>query len=155
MDSFPPLAIPVSVTNANVNPRWWLACNYDSVAGMLKDFAWEIRGQGVKAMTESELYQGDGVVRAAGKDPAAEKWAQMMTERYNALGKEDPIFTELRNVMDMCVSRQLLSAITICNRQPNLNYHIYLDVNAVLQPKPGIHHDRLVHKPVLSRLPED
>ena len=25
----------------------------------------------------------------------------MMTERYNALGKEEPVFTELRNVMDM------------------------------------------------------
>ena len=98
----------VSVTNANVNPRWWLACNYDSVARDAQGLAWEIRGQGVKAMTESELYQEDGVVRAAGKDPAAEKWAQMMTERYNALGKEDPIFTELRNVMDMCVAAAVI-----------------------------------------------
>ena len=98
----------VSVTNTNINPRWWLACNYESVARGADGLAWEIRGQGVKAMTESELYQQDGQVQAAGKDPAAEKWAKMMTERYNALGKEDPVFTELRNVMDMCVTAAVI-----------------------------------------------
>ena len=81
----------VSVTNTNINPRWWLACNYESVARGADGLAWEIRGQGVKAMTESELYQQDGQVQAAGKDPAAEKWAKMMTERYNALGKEERV----------------------------------------------------------------
>ena len=98
----------VSVTNTNINPRWWLACNYESVARGADGLAWEIRGQGVKAMTESELYQQDGQVQAAGKDPAAEKWAKMMTERYNALGKEEPVFTELRNVMDMCVAAAVI-----------------------------------------------
>lgn len=98
----------VSVKNANLNPRWWLACNYDSVARDAKGLAWEIRGQGVKAMTESELYQQDGQVQAVGNDPAAEKWAQMMTKRYDALGKEDPVFTELRNVMDMCVAAAVI-----------------------------------------------
>lgn len=98
----------VSVTNANVNPRWWLACNYDSVARDAQGLAWEIRGQGVKTMTESELYQENGQVQAAGKDPAAEKWARLMTDRYDALGKEDPVFTELRNVMDMCVAAAVI-----------------------------------------------
>ena len=98
----------VSVTNTYINPRWWLACNYESVARGADGLAWEIRGQGVKAMTESELYQQDGQVQAAGKDPAAEKWAKMMTERYNALGKEEPVFTELRNVMDMCVAAAVI-----------------------------------------------
>ena len=98
----------VSVTNSNVNPRWWLACNYHSVARDAEGLAWEIRGQGVKTMTESELYQQDGQVQAAGKDPAAQKWAHMMTERYNALGKEEPVFTELRNVMDMCVAAAII-----------------------------------------------
>jgi hypothetical protein len=59
-------------------------------------------------MTESELYQADGKVQAVGKDPAAQKWAKMMTDRYNALGKEDPVFTELRNVMDMCVAAAVI-----------------------------------------------
>ena len=98
----------VSVTNTNVNPRWWLACNYDSVARDAEGLAWEIRGQGVKTMTESELYKENGQVQAVGKDPAAEKWAQLMTDRYDALGKEDPVFTELRNVMDMCVAAAVI-----------------------------------------------
>ena len=50
----------------------------------------------------------NGQVQAAGKDPAAEKWAQLMTDRYDALGKEDPVFTELRNVMDMCVAAAVI-----------------------------------------------
>lgn len=121
----------VSVTNSNVNPRWWLACNYDSVARDAQGLAWEIRGQGVKAMTESELYQGDGQVQAVGKDPAAEKWAQMMTDRYNALGKEDPIFTELRNVMDMCVAAAVI-------RKHNLQQTAQLELPHLLGHQPSI-----------------
>src|SRR5690606_25999481 len=34
------------------NPRWWLACNYDSIAKSENGLAWELRGPGVKTLTE-------------------------------------------------------------------------------------------------------
>ncbi|MCS5631323.1 MAG: DUF1598 domain-containing protein, partial [Pirellulaceae bacterium] len=74
----------VSLTNPNINPRWWLACNYKSVATDGQGLAWEIRGQGVKAMTETEVLQGNnGPARAQQQDPAAQRWADMMTDRYD------------------------------------------------------------------------
>ena len=64
----------VSLTNPNINPRWWLACNYKSVATDGQGLAWEIRGQGVKAMTETEVRQGNnGPGKAQQQDPVAQR----------------------------------------------------------------------------------
>jgi hypothetical protein len=38
----------------------------------------------------------------------AQKWADLMTEKYEQLSVEDPVFGELRNVMDMCVVAALI-----------------------------------------------
>jgi len=99
----------VSLTNPNINPRWWLACNYESVATDGQGLAWEIRGQGVKAMTETEVLQGNnGPAKAQQQDPAAQRWAELMTDRYDDLSKADPVFGELRNIMDMCVAAAII-----------------------------------------------
>ncbi len=87
------------------NPRWWLACNYDSIAKSENGLAWELRGPGVKTLTEDNLFTEEGTVRAnRGKtSPLAQKWADQMTERYDELSGRNPVFGELRNLMDMCV----------------------------------------------------
>jgi hypothetical protein len=94
---------------ADVNPRWWLACDYEPLARSEDGLAWELKGQGVKAMTENEIVQAGGDVKQAGTiDPLAQKWADMMTARYDALSAADPVFGELRNVMDLCVVAALI-----------------------------------------------
>src|SRR6185436_1553054 len=71
--------------------------------------AWELRGPGVKAMTEDEVITADGKRVAQGKtSPAAQEWADRMTQQYDALSGRDTVFAELRNLMDMCVIAALI-----------------------------------------------
>ena len=90
-------------------PRWWLACNYEPLAASEDGLAWELRGTGVKAMTEDEKITTDGKRVETGKtSPAAQKWSDLMTAKYDALSGQDPVFGDLRNLMDMCVVAALL-----------------------------------------------
>jgi hypothetical protein len=85
-------------------PRWWMACNYEPLARSGDRLAWEIRGQGVKALTEDEVVADDGSVQGTGQaDPIAEQWAGLLTKHYPALSAKDPTLAQLRNLMDLCV----------------------------------------------------
>ena len=44
----------------NMMPRWWLACDYEPMAQTEDGLGWELRGPGVKVMTESEFVAADG-----------------------------------------------------------------------------------------------
>jgi hypothetical protein len=90
-------------------PRWWLACNYEPLAASEDGLAWELRGPGVKAMTEDEVVTPDGKRRELDRaSPMAQKWSDLMTAKYDALAREDAVFGELRNLMDMCVVAALM-----------------------------------------------
>jgi hypothetical protein len=94
----------------NIMPRWWMACHYEPIAKGKDGLSWEIRGQGVKVLTEDEIVQGDGSVKGTGKaNPVAQKWADLMTEKYDELSVKEPIFGELRNLMDMSVAAALIA----------------------------------------------
>lgn len=101
--------IKTSRVAGDVNPRWWMACNYDPMAASEDKLAWELRGPGVKVMTEDEFVTEDGTVAATGRTSAAAKrWADNMTDKYDELSAADPVFGELRNLMDMCVVAALI-----------------------------------------------
>jgi hypothetical protein len=92
----------------NMTPRWWLACNYEPLGRSEDGLAWHLRGAGVKAMTEDEFTAG-GAVKGSGRtSPAAQKWADLMTEKYGELSATQSTFGELRNLMDMCVVAALM-----------------------------------------------
>lgn len=94
---------------ANVMPRWWLACSYEPIGKSGDGLAFEIKGQGVKAMTEDELVTAEGEVIGTGrKNPIAEQWANQMTSKYDELSVAESIFGELRNIMDMSVVGALI-----------------------------------------------
>jgi hypothetical protein len=94
----------------NMMPRWWMACNYDPIAKSKEGLAWEIRGQGVKVLTEDELIGHDGSVKGTGKaNPVAQEWADRMTAKFDELAAKEPVFGELRNLMDMCVVGALIA----------------------------------------------
>jgi hypothetical protein len=88
----------------NATPRWWMACDYDPLARSKDRLAWEIRGPGVKVLTEDEALAADGTTQGTGQaDPLAKKWADMLTEKYEAVAQRDPALAELQTLMDMAV----------------------------------------------------
>jgi len=90
-------------------PRWWLATNYEPLLTDEEGLAWELRGPGVKAMTEEDFLTANGDRVHSGKaSPTAQKWANNMTAKYDELSKRDPIFGELRNCMDLAIISALL-----------------------------------------------
>ncbi len=96
--------------SAAQSPRWWMACNYDAIARDPDGQVWKISGQGVKTLTEEDIVAADGSVASDGrKNPLAVKWADAMTDKYDALSKELPIFRDLRNAMDFAVVATLIT----------------------------------------------
>jgi len=90
-------------------PRWWMACDYEPLGRSEDGLAFELRGRGVKCLTEEEVVAG-GKREGTGKaNASAQKWADMMTAHYDELAVSEATFGELRNVMDMCVIAALLS----------------------------------------------
>jgi hypothetical protein len=92
-----------------IAPRWWLVPDYQPVLVDDAGLAFEIRSKGVKCLTEDTVFSADGKKQQAGKSsPAAQKWADIMTNKYAALAAKEPIFAELKNVMDLAVVGALM-----------------------------------------------
>jgi hypothetical protein len=92
----------------NMMPRWWMACNYEPLAKSEDGLAWELRGPGVKVMTEDDFVEG-GKATATGKvNPMAQTWADLMTRHYEKLAVKEPVFGDLRNLMDLSVIAALI-----------------------------------------------
>lgn len=94
----------------NMLPRWWLAASYEPLAKSEDGLAWELRGQGVKCLTEEDFVDAEGNRRQSGQQsgPAA-KWAGLFTERFDELAGHDSAFGQLRNVMDLAIVSALIA----------------------------------------------
>lgn len=104
-----PTYLSMVTANSPAMPRWWMAPHYDAIHKDAEGLAWELRGLGVKVMTEDTIFGQDGNATRTGKtSPAAQKWADLMTQKYSDLTVHYPIFGELRNMMDMAVVGALL-----------------------------------------------
>lgn len=94
----------------SVLPRWWLAPDYEPIRRDADGLAWELRGQGVKCLTEQDLVTEGGNREHTGKaDPVSQKWADLFTAKFDELAREDSAFGSLRNVMDLAVVSALLA----------------------------------------------
>jgi hypothetical protein len=90
-------------------PRWWLAANYEPLLKDEEGLAWQLRGTGVKCLTEEDHFNQNGGREHTGKaSPLAQKWAEMMTEKFDELSAKDTIFGSLRNCMDLAVVASLI-----------------------------------------------
>jgi hypothetical protein len=96
--------------HSNMMPRWWLAPNYEPIRRDADGLAWELRGTGVKCMTEEDVMHSDGSIQHTGRTSTnAQKWADRFTEKFDELAREDSTFGQLRNVMDLAVVAALMS----------------------------------------------
>ncbi|MCI0491498.1 MAG: DUF1598 domain-containing protein [Planctomycetes bacterium] len=94
----------------NMMPRWWLAANYEPLRRDEQGLAWELRGQGVKCLTEQDFLSHAGQREHTGKaDATAQQWADNFTAKFDELSREDSTFGALRNVMDLAVVGALLA----------------------------------------------
>ena len=116
-----------SKSNRPMLPRWWLEPNYDVLLADANGLAWEIRGAGVKALTEEEVITNGEKQRASHANPLAKKWADNMTAHYDELSTKDSIFGQLRNCMDMAVVAALIS-------KENLNEKSGWSMSLLLNP---------------------
>jgi hypothetical protein len=117
----------------NMMPRWWMACDYEPIAKSADGLAWQLRGKGVKVMTEDEVV-ANGKVAGTGKtSDAAQKWADTMTAKYDDLSVAEPVFGELRNVMDLCVISALIAKENLLAKT-KLEIPTLLGGNDKLQP---------------------
>ena len=116
----------------SMSPRWWISDNYDAIHVDGAGLAFELRGPGLKVMTEDEFATPEGERVGTGRaNPIAQRWADNMTSKFDELSLAMPIFAELRNCMDLAV----ISALIIEEGLPQkagLDLSLLLDENAVV-----------------------
>lgn len=84
--------------------RWWFTLNYQAVVATPDRQAFEIRGQGVKVLSENELLTAQGKRVHTGKsDELNTQFTQSFTEKFPQLAAKYPIYAELRNLCDLAL----------------------------------------------------
>ena len=108
------------------SPRFWMECSYQPLAKTADGSVWQIRGSGVRTLTQESHFDGRGKRTTGGKQNRfAVQWAELMTEKFEALAAAEPAFRELRNVMD-------LSVVAAIIRKENLAARVGLETPAIL-----------------------
>jgi hypothetical protein len=121
----------------NAMPRFWLAPMYDPLQRDPEGLAWELRGQGVRCLTEAQFLNEAGQKQASGDaDPTAQKWADTFTEKFEELAHEDSSFGALRNVMDLAVVGALLVKERLLERSGLEMPHLMQDQPLLEYPAP-------------------
>jgi hypothetical protein len=109
VDGLPSYLTMVTGRGQSMTPRWWLAPNYEPLAKTADGLSWELRGPGVKCLTEDEFVNEAGQRTRTGQaGAAAKKWADMLTSKFSELADHDSAFGQLRNAMDLAVIGALI-----------------------------------------------
>ena len=91
-----------------MSPRFWMETSYGPVSVSDDKTVWKLNGQGVCTKTQEDYAKQNG--SDAGKSSKlATAWADSMTEKYDQLSKAEPVFRELRNLMDMSVVAAIIA----------------------------------------------
>lgn len=91
--------------------RWWFTVNYDAVQATENHDAFELRGQGVKVMSENELLTERGDRIHTGKaDHLNRQFTESFTKHFPALAAKYPVYAELQNIFDLALVAALLKA---------------------------------------------
>jgi hypothetical protein len=84
--------------------RWWFTLNYESLRSTENRDAFELKGPGVKVLSENELLDERGERLHTGKsDELNSKFAESFTKHFEALAAKYPVYGELRNVFDLAL----------------------------------------------------
>jgi len=102
--------------------RWWFTLNYDALSATESRDAFELRGPGVKVLSENEMLTERGErVHTGGSDELTKRFAESFTKHFDKLSTKYPIYAELRNVFDL----SLVAAVIHSHDLPNqVNWHM-------------------------------
>ncbi len=91
--------------------RWWFTLNYDAVLTSPDHDIFEIRGQGVKVLSENELLTATGAREHTGQaSEANHQFTNSFTEQFPRLAERYPIYAELRNIFDLALVGAILKS---------------------------------------------
>jgi hypothetical protein len=97
--------------------RWWFTINYDALATDADRDVFEIRGQGVKVLSENELLTATGgQVHTGESDPLNDRFAHNFTKHFEALAKKYPVYADLQNIFDLALTASLIRAEGLADR---------------------------------------
>jgi hypothetical protein len=95
--------------------RWWFTLNYDALGGTPERDAFEIRGPGVKVLSENELLTERGERVHTGKSNELNAhFAASFTKHFETLAAKYPIYADMRNIFDLA----LVSAVIRSHELP-------------------------------------
>jgi hypothetical protein len=108
--------------------RWWFVMNYDAVLTDVNRGVFELRGQGVRVLSENELLTAQGERVHTGKSEVLnQEFTGNFTQHFEGLTVKYPIYAELRNIFDLalvgaiCRAEDLLGQVgwsAACLRDP-------------------------------------
>jgi hypothetical protein len=97
-------ANPRSVAR-NALQRWYFTPNYDCVRLSEDELAMELEGDGVQLISENQFVQANGIRGVAtAVDRASEAFVQDFTAKYRELAEQEPVYAQLRNLIDMAIA---------------------------------------------------
>ena len=82
--------------------RWWMECDYAKIERTQDRLSWKLDGK-IRATSDVSTVTDQGLVSSGQQDKYAEKWAETFTSKMDELMVANPVFGELRNVMDLAV----------------------------------------------------
>ena len=137
VDSMPSFLHLVGSRAGNMTPRWWLAPKYEPLVRDAQGLTWQLRGQGVQCLTEEDHFDSTGERQQSVKaSPAAQQWADTLTQRYSELADHDSAFGQLRNVMDLAVVAALIDKEQLLSRAGLELPQLLHEVSVAVYPSP-------------------
>lgn len=104
MTTFAEKVTPTSVAK-NAMVRWFFQPDYDCVRISNEADAIELVGGGVKLVGEDEMVNRDGQRKSSGgTNKASKAYCESFTKVYEKLAAVDPVWGELKNVMDLSIA---------------------------------------------------
>ncbi len=89
--------------------RWYFTPDYDCVKMSDDGLAMELVGEGVKLIGEDEVVTGEGQRRKAARgNRASQHFVAEFTRKYPALADKEPVYAQLRNLIDMTIAAAYL-----------------------------------------------
>lgn len=97
--------------------RWWFTVDYDSLYASADRDIYELRGQGVKVLSENELLTAAGKrVHTGQSDELNSQFAHNFTRHFEQLAVKYPVYADLQNVFDLALVASLVKAEGLADR---------------------------------------